>query len=380
MTFAGLAFLVPLLAGSPSPRQPPAAPQTGGAAAPAQANPAAAFFARTVLRGLVDVYYSYDSNQPAGRQAQLRSYDGRHDSIDLALAELSLEKTPTADSRAGFRIDLDYGSTTVIVRASEPGGTSTFENIGQAYLSFLAPAGSGLRIDVGKFYTPIGNEVVRSTDDWNYSRSLLFTLGEPTYHMGVRVAYAVNDRLSLAADLVNGWNDVVDNNAGKTITVGATVKPSAAWTITENYMGGPEQADDDNDWRHLSDTVVSYTATKTVSAALNYDYGRDTINGAAVTWQGAAGYLRVQPVSWFAVTPRVEHYRDPNGFTTGTAQTLNEVTLTAEFSHRDGVTVRLEYRRDLSNQPVFSTSGRGVVDHQGTFTVGVLYAFSSRRP
>jgi Putative beta-barrel porin-2, OmpL-like. bbp2 len=374
MTFAGLAFIVPLLAASGASRGTQAASQSTQPAP----DPLTAFFSQTTLSGFVDVYYSYDTNKPGGRQAQLRAYDGRHNSFDLALAELSLEKAPTADSRAGFRIDLDYGSTTPIVHASEPGG-STLQNVGQAYLSFLAPAGSGLQIDVGKFYTPIGNEVVKVKDDWNYSRSLLFTLAEPTYHMGVRVGYAVNDHFSVAAHVLNGWNDVVDNNGAKTVAVGATLKPMSALSITETYMGGPEQAGDNVDWRHLSDTVVSYSATKTVSLAANYDYGRDTVNGGTVSWQGFAGYLRLQPVSWFAFTPRAEHYRDPNAFTTGTAQTLNEVTLTAELTHRDGVLVRLEYRRDMSNQPVFSTGTNGSVDHQDTFAIGVIYSFSTRK-
>jgi putative OmpL-like beta-barrel porin-2 len=71
----------------------------------------------------------------------------------MSMAEVSLAKTSTADSRGGFRVDLDYGPTQAIVNAAEPGGLSIDENIGQAYRSFLAPAGTGVSIDVGRFVT-----------------------------------------------------------------------------------------------------------------------------------------------------------------------------------------------------------------------------------
>ena len=53
-----------------------------------------------------------------------------------------------------------------------------------AYLSYQAPVGKGLEIDFGKFVTALGFEVIKTKDDLNYSRSLLFTMAIPFYHMG----------------------------------------------------------------------------------------------------------------------------------------------------------------------------------------------------
>jgi hypothetical protein len=344
---------------------------------PSPGSSVTSFFKQTEVSGFVDVYVGYNFNTPSTRQAQVRNFDIQHNSFSLNLAELSLEKKPTADSRAGFRVDLDYGPTATLVSAAEPGGTQTFQNILQAYASYLAPLGQGLQFDIGKFATPMGNEVIKTRDNWNYSRSLLFTLAEPYYHAGVRVSYSVNDHVSLSAHLVNGWNNVVDNNSGKTVGVQATLKPSAALTIVQSYMGGPEQANDNTDWRHLVDTVLTYTATPTVSLAMNYDYGRDTIAGSSVTWQGVAGYLRYQPKQWFAITPRAEYYDDPNGTTTGVTQKVKEATLTVEFKHKDGMLLRAEYRHDMSDTPFFLKNVSSLVKHQDTLTIGVVYAFSS---
>ena len=77
------------------------------------------FFKNTELSGFVDTYYSYNLNTPAKPCSTvggvaifncLHNFDVAHNSFSLNLAELALEKKPTADSRGGFRIDLDYGS------------------------------------------------------------------------------------------------------------------------------------------------------------------------------------------------------------------------------------------------------------------------------
>jgi hypothetical protein len=339
------------------------------------------FFKNTEVSGFVDTYYNYNFNTPATHTAgPERTFDSRHNSFSLNLAEVSLEKKPTAESRGGFRLDLDYGPTAATVHATEPGGTSVYQNIGQAYLSYLMPTGKGLQFDVGEFVTPTGNEVIKTKDNWNYSRGLLFTLAIPFYHMGVRTTYAFNDKVTLSGFLVNGWNNIVDNNTGKTVAASATVKPTSALTITETYMGGPETTDDNSAWRHLTDTVVAYTLTPQLSVAGNYDYGRDQESGATVAWQGVAGYARYQPTPWFALSPRVEYYNDREGFTSGAAQKMKEVTVTAELKHKDGVTMRIEYRRDASDIPFFLKNDNENIFSQNTVTIGFIYAFSTKTP
>jgi hypothetical protein len=307
----------------------------------------------------------------------LHNFDVAHNSFSLNLAELALEKKPTADSRGGFRIDLDYGSASGIVAGAEPGGTSLYQNIQQAYGSYLAPTGKGsLQFDFGKFVTQAGNEVIETKDNWNYSRSLLFALAIPYYHMGVRAVYSPNDKVTVAGYLVNGWNDVVDNNTGKTGIFSITYKPSAAVTLIENYIGGPEQANTNSNVRQVSDTIVTYTASPQVSVAANYDFGKE----ATSQWQGIAAYLKYQPNAFLAVTPRYEYYKDRDGFTTGTAQNLQDFTLTFELKHKDGFLTRIEYRGDFSNAEYFIKNTTDIAKNQNEFTIGWVIAFSSKSP
>ena len=114
---------------------------------------------------------------------------------------MALGKADHRDSRGGFRLDFDAGDTADMVNAFEPGGTDFLNYVQQAYACFLAPVGNGLTIDFGKFVTPAGAEVIENKDNLNYSRGLLFALAIPYYHMGVRLGYAINDKVSVTGYL-----------------------------------------------------------------------------------------------------------------------------------------------------------------------------------
>ena len=221
------------------------------------------FFERTEVSGFVDAYYGYNFNRPdVGTNVtvfdnQLRNFDTKHNQFSLNQAKLVLNNAPTEDHRVGFRLDLNFGPATEIIHAGEPGGVNVFRNLQQAYLSYLAPVGKGLQIDFGKFVTYHGNEVIETKDNWNYSRSILFAFGIPYYHYGVRLTYAVSDKFTLGFAMHNGYNNVVDNNARKSFSVQAIIKPTSKLTFYQNYTGGPEQAGNKDDYRHLFDGVSS---------------------------------------------------------------------------------------------------------------------------
>ena len=214
------------------------------------------------------------------------------------MAEVWLTKAPTADSRVGFKLKLNFGpATSNFIHAAEPGG-SPYQNIQEAYVSYLAPAGKGLQIDAGVFVTPAGAEVIEAKDNPNYSRSLLFALAIPYYHSGVRATYAPNDKVSLMAGLVNGWNNIVENNTGKTILGSVTLKPNAKVTVAENYIVGPEEAKDNDHYRNVSDTIVTLSPDPMATVILNYDWGHEAVGGlgcgtTACVWQGSPGIVKL---------------------------------------------------------------------------------------
>ena len=143
-------------------------------------------------------------------------------------------------------------------------------------------------------------------------------------------------------------------------------------------MVGAEQPDDNDDLRHLFDTVVSYTLTDRISLMGNYDYGRDEILGESVDWSGVAGYLKYQHNDNLAFIPRFEVLWDSKAFTTGTLQNVKEFTLTGEYKV-SGLISRLEFRTDFSDEAFFP-DGDAFKKDQATLTLGLIYAFTSAKP
>ena len=273
----------------------------------------AKFFRKVEFTGLVDAYYTYNFNEPlTGTFTPLRNFDVRHNQFSVALVELALNKPATSDDRVGFRFDLDYGQVANIFNADPLDGNSLL-NVQQAYVSYMLPVGSGLTLDFGKFVTPIGTEPTESKDNFNYSRSFLYALG-PYYHVGARLGYAINEKVSLQGIIVNGWNASGDNNSGKSFGVGVTLKPTPKITFVQNLLVGPEQNDDTDDVRKLSDTNLAINFTDKMAAGLNYAYNRDSIAGDGVSWQGIALYYRNQITPVFAMAPRFEFFKDDAGW------------------------------------------------------------------
>ena len=342
---------------------------------PPQGNPVIEFFKQTEVSGLVDGYYLWNANEEPPR---LRNFDVNHNSFSLSYAEIAFGKQVSETSRGGFRVDFGAGDTADMVNAFEPGGEGYLKYVQQAYVSYLAPAGSGLTIDFGKFVTPAGAEVIESKDNFNYSRGLLFSLAIPYYHTGLRVGYAVNDQVSVTGFLVNGWNNVVENNDSKTVGVSLALKPTSKLGVTANYLVGDEFDEEDNGGtRNLVDVVVSYAATERFSVLGNVDYGTDSLEELDGAWYGVALGAKYQVSEALAVAPRYEIFWDNDGFATGLPQTLQEMTMTAEYKAFGGLITRVEFRTDFSDEDFFLKDGEPV-STQPTFSVALIYGFSSK--
>jgi hypothetical protein len=343
----------------------------------------------TTLSGFVDVYYGQNFNNPADRTNSLRFFDGATNQFGLNLVELVVDKSPDPDnSRTGYHVALGFGQAMNVINGSEPQAGLGFDQyLKEAYFSYLAPVGKGLQVDVGKFVTPHGAEVIETKDNWNYSRGVLFSYAIPYYHFGMRAKYTFNDKYSLTGFFVNGWNNVLDNNTGKTYGLSFGWNPNKKFGITQNYMAGPEQNNINSAWRQLSDTVITYSPTARWSFMVNGDYGRgdrytipetDTLSHP-VFWTGVAGYVKYAFSSKSAFATRYEYYDDHDGFTTGTLVPthINEFTATLERVVAHHIISRMEFRRDMSNQPTF-LKGLTPVKDQNTLTAGLVFTFDSR--
>lgn len=336
------------------------------------------FFRDVEVSGLVDTYYSYNFNRPEDRTNTARAFDTRDNNFSLNLLKFTLEKKAESSSPIGFKIDLGFGPSVDLINGPNPTGGDATRHLLQGYVSYLAPIGNGLQLDFGKFFTPVGGEVVETKDNYNYTRSFLFSYG-PFYHTGLRASYGINDKASISGFLLNGWDSVTDNNQGKTYGVSVSVSPTSRLSLTQTYLGGPENEGTSDEWRHIADTVVSYAATDKLSFLANFAYGADELpGGPRGHWKGLAAAFRYAFNNRFAFSPRFEVFDDHDGFRTGTAQTLKGLTLTQEVKLNDSLISRFEYRRDWSDADFFTKSSGRLVRGQNTLLVGFSYFISSR--
>lgn len=333
------------------------------------------------VSGFVDGYYSYNHNDPTeadnGKSNDYYNFNTDANQPGLSAAKLTLNHDP---GLLGARIDLIYGRTNRLVNAA-----GQLEYVEQAYISTKPPKAKGLEVDLGKWVTSAGAEVIEAKDNWNYSRSLLFAWAIPYYHFGIRSSMPVSKTETVGLQIVNGWNNITHDVGGVTLGfTSALTEPKYTWSA--NFYTGPEDMPGQNAYRNLFDTTLLLTPNSKFNAYVNFDYGqnRDKINslgqgdGVHAGWGGVAVAGHEQITGTQALSGRIEFLDDQKGFATGTTQTLKEFTGTYEYKMKYGLLSRLEYRHDWSSEPTFHKEN-GMTDSQSTLSAGVILILAPKR-
>lgn len=368
------------------------------------------FLQGTTLNLLLDGYYEYNFNRPAGRVNLLRAYDVSSNSFSLNQATVILERAPdpAAGRRFGARVDLQYGQATDALQGSATNELrpQTYRPLFQAYGTYVAPVGTGLTLDFGKWASALGVEGNYSKDQINYSRSYFFNF-LPFYHTGLRANYNFTPRINVAYWLVNGAQQTEDFNGFKSQTFIVTLKPAATLSWNVNYYFGQEQRDvvsvlnpglpsgptqpglpttpvspTPNGREHIFDTYITWNATPKLTLVGEGDYVINRIfpGSSPAHVSGGAVYARYQLTSKFAAAGRAEYLSDRGGLFSGSTQALRETTFTTEYKIADGFVSRFEWRRDFSNQPFFLTEVPGVLKkEQNTAAVGLIWWWGQKQ-
>jgi Putative beta-barrel porin-2, OmpL-like. bbp2 len=392
----------------PSPSQNAPAAAAGGA--DERGGRLRALLDGTTLNFTLDGYYAYNFNRPYNRVNLLRAYDVSSNSFSLNQAALILERAPDVaqGQRFGARLDLQFGQATETLQGSAANELrpQVYRNVFQAYGTYVAPLGSGLTLDFGKWASPLGYENNYTKDQWNYSRSFLFNF-LPFYHMGLRASYNLTPRVAVAYWLVNGAQQTEDFNGAKSQGFLLTLKPSNSITWNLNYYTGQEQPDvvavlnpgfptgstqpglpvtpivpAPDGREHIVDTYAQWSATPKLSLAGEADYvvnRRFSISPPGHVTAGAA-YARYQFTPKLALAGRAEYFSDRGGLFSGVTQALKETTFTADYKLAEGFLARWEWRRDFSNRPFFLTDQPDrLKKEQNTATVGLIWWWGQKQ-
>jgi hypothetical protein len=362
------------------------------------------FLRDTTFNITLDGYYGYNFNKPIGRINLLRAYDVMSNSFSLNQAAVVIERAPNLEvgRRFGVRLDLQYGQATETLQGSAANELrpQAYRPVFQAYGTYVAPVGSGLTVDFGKWASAFGIENNYTKDQMNYSRSYYFNF-LPFYHLGVRASYSVNEKLNVSYWLVNGIQQSEDFNGFKSQAALLNIKPAKTVSWNINYYIGIEGRDEipalnpglpalpaqpglpreiirpvPHGRTHIFDTYVAWNATAKLTLAAEGDYfvSRQTRASAPSRVAGGAAYVRRQFTPKFALAVRVEYLSDRGGLFSGVTQALKETTATADYKLADGFLVRGEWRRDFSNRRFFLTDTPGLLERdQNTATLGLIW-------
>ncbi len=318
--------------------------------------------------------YMFNFRDPKSGENDLRVFDHKSNSFTLDLAELRFLKTAPAGG-VGFKVKLSAGETAKSIHANGLGAADQPFDLTEAYVDYVAPIGSGLTLQFGKFVTFTGEEVIEASGNYNYSRSFLFNYAIPFTHTGLLAGYAFSNAVSANVYVLNGWDNEADNNNGKTFGTSITLAPAGNITTVWNILYGPEENNNDSDNRFLFDWVGTITPVKNLTLVVNTDYANEK-NGAGPgvdsKWYGAAVYANYVFTGKISGTVRAEEFKDPQGVRTGTVQNLKEVTLTAQYTLAKNLLLRPEYRHDWSNVDAFNG---GANEDQDTLAMGVMYTW-----
>ncbi|MDW8207722.1 MAG: outer membrane beta-barrel protein [Chloroherpetonaceae bacterium] len=370
-----------------------------------------------VITGLLDFYFGWNARAPraanGGPYFPVGTPSGETLSGDnfglffnykdrkptFTLGEVDITRTAGKGFPLGVRATLTFGESARLFHATEPGGTSSWQTLHNLYLTRSFKAGQKeIVVDFGKFASPFGVEVLESPANDNYSRAFTFWYGVPFYHLGLRATTQLHRNVTLQAGLVNGWNNVADDNDAKTLYTQFVIKPNPRYTQTISWIGGLEGTGaygpiaptngGGGVTTNLLDLTSSYQITPNLKLGGWVAYGSadghiQGVGRITGNWLGLVGYVRYQATPEVAVAARVEQFEDfartggfgPRFQLPGYLK-MREYTLTLEYVWLKGQAVtRLEYRHDQSNQAVFGTaSGAGTFD-QDTLYLSQAFRF-----
>jgi hypothetical protein len=332
------------------------------------------------LSGYVDASYQHLSGLGVFSSGVAdRVFDAHHDSFALQQASFTVAKQPKEGF--GYVLNVTMGNDADVIAPFDFNGASKFD-VTQAFGQY---AMGQWTVIAGKYVTLAGSEVIASTGNTNFTRSILFGYAIPFTHTGVRATYAVNDMFSFTFGVNNGWDDVKDTNSSKTGEVAMSLTPVKGFTIlAQGYFGkervgggtsfGPEGE------RNLIDVVATWNATDKLTAILNVDYGeqQDAVITATGTdkakWDGAAAYLNYQFTDQWRISGRVEYFDDKDGYRTGIVQKWKEGTVTFGYAPAKNFELRIEGRYDKSDQLAFVKDDTGNLDdNQTSVALEALY-------
>lgn len=373
--------------------------------------------AKTItVSGYADMYYNVAFNNPGvgatlwGPAAGSRAFDINNNQFSLGMIQ---GKVSYVKDKIELVADMIAGPNASLATLAQFTGSSFPLSLGGGVFGVKQLYGvykptDKLSFTIGQFGTHIGYEVIESSINFHYSLSNLFNNG-PFFHTGLKVNYAISDKIGIMAGLVNAWDTYDDNNGFKSPIAQISILPVDGLFIYLNYLTGKgdragalhsvfNDLPDPNGYiTSIYDITAGYTVGK-LTLGLNAAYGvyNATENSVQTEFNkitkgesenpsfgGVAGYLSLAATDNFSIGTRVEQYSDYYGVRYLGGQNTS-VTFTGVFSLAGGsLLLKPELRLDSSkgdnnvngHSDLYIGKNGTTTDNQTTLGLSAIFKF-----
>lgn len=368
------------------------------------------------ITGWIDAGYTGNANGNYDPFNGPVTFNDRANNGEMNQLYLKIAKAVKTDSccwQCGGEVDFMYGTDSRFTKAiglelnhdgSDRWNSERFYQISmpQIYAEF---ARCNWDIKVGRFYAPVGYEVVTAPDNFFYSHSYTFQYAEPFTNTGVLVTRKVNDQFTWLAGFQRGWDQWEDatGEEGSGFILGGLFqthdgkkKLAITW---ENSLEIANAADLGTPnpllgHRNLISTVYTHQLCDRLTYIGQFDYGWQEHGADAgadtAEWYGLISYLQYQVSCCWWAGIRAEFFKDDDGTRVSNtvsgntaagpfAGDFSELTLGLNYKPNSGknLIVRPELRWDHYDGP---TSGplpfdRGTKDDQFLMAIDAIIKY-----
>ena len=391
MRFLSALLIAPVwLAAQSAPSAPADTTDKKGVAPPAPTvNHLETTLAGFKLSGFAEASYAYSGRSLGDTAIVGRLYDRLQNRFTLnALAVVLDRPYDPAKLSAGFHTELLVGQDATVIQSNglfAGAGTPVPVDVPHLYVTLNVPtaSGNGLQLKVGRIPTLLGLEVIETYANPNWSEGNQFIYVENFTALGVSVETKFNNHLDAQFRVINGWDQVSDNNGRKSLMGRVGIYPDAATSLGIVGFWGPEEAGINGANRYGVDGLLWRKFGK-AAIWVQGDYGKEQANAALpdptqdAQWWALGGWVTYDFSTSLGLALRGDYVNDQDGartngvfgFPANTGQKFGSGTATLNIRAWPDAVVRPELRYDRSTLAAFA----GKKD-QVTFALAVAYLY-----
>ncbi len=337
------------------------------------------------LTGFAEGSYAYSGRSVGDTTIVGRLYDRLQNRFMLNALAVVLDKPyDAAKFSAGFHSELLLGQDATLIKSGgfDLGAEADLPHL---YVTLNVPtaSGNGLQFKVGRIPTLLGLEVIETYANPTWSEGNQFIYVENFTGTGVSVETKFNSYVDAQFRVINGWDQVHDNNNRKSLMGRVGIYPDALTSIGIVGFWGPEEPNNDTANRYGVDALIWRKLGK-AAVWMQGDYGKERANAALpdpttdARWWALGGWVTYDFSSSVGLAVRGDYVNDENGartsgvlgFPANTGQKFGSGTATLNIRAWPNAVVRPEVRYDRSTLAAFA----GKQD-QVTLALGVAYLY-----